>query len=76
MGTANRTNAPAAALPRLGDPHRSCYREILRLSSQNARLSEELARARSRHQDLIQSAEIWIRLYEAQLARANGAEAP
>ncbi|HTM24387.1 MAG TPA: hypothetical protein VL225_04285 [Vicinamibacterales bacterium] len=58
------------AARRPGDEHRSCYREILRLSSENCRLLEELARVRARHEDLIRSAEIWIRLYEAHLARA------
>lgn len=70
MGTSNRPN-PFSTAPWSGDVLRSCSREILQLSSENARLTEELARARVRNQDLMQSAEIWIRLYETQLARAN-----
>jgi hypothetical protein len=71
MGTSNRPN-PFGTAPRSGDVFRSCAREILQLTAENARLTEELARARVRNQDLTQSAELWIRLYEAQLARANG----
>jgi hypothetical protein len=48
--------------------HRSCCREILRLHSENARLSEELARLRAAHEDLRSSAEIWIKLYETCVA--------
>ena len=72
MGTPNRPTTAGTA-PRPADVHRSCCREILRLSSENARLTEELARTRARHEDLTRSAEIWIRLYETHLAQANRA---
>src|SRR5215207_8614229 len=58
-------------VPRLGDQHRACGREILRLSSENAVLRDELDRERMLNQDLSTSAAMWIRLYEEQLARAN-----
>jgi hypothetical protein len=47
---------------------RACREEIRRLTEENARLTAELALARQRSEDLAQSAEIWIRLYEARLA--------
>jgi hypothetical protein len=60
----------AAVLPAVG-LHHSCCREILRLNSENARLSAELDRIRAQHEDLTKSAEIWIRLYETYLALAH-----
>jgi hypothetical protein len=53
------------------DAHRRCCKEIQRLSSENGRLRDELARARARHEDLTHTAEIWIRLYEAHLSRGR-----
>lgn len=44
---------------------------MLQLARENARLSEENAQLRRRSQDLAASAEMWIQLYEAALARAN-----
>ena len=41
----------------------------LRLSQENARLTEENRRLRSVCDDLAASSELWIRLYEAALAR-------
>ena len=43
----------------------------MRLTNENARLANELTRARAVNEDLTRSAWIWIRLYEAQLARAR-----
>lgn len=40
-----------------------------RLARENVRLADENARLRSQNADLAASAEIWIRLYEAALAR-------
>jgi hypothetical protein len=71
------TQAPAgagAAMERMRDEHRSCHREIQRLTVENARLSGELERLRAAHDDLRGSAEVWIRLYEAQLQRTRTLE--
>ena len=48
---------------------------ILTLTRENARLAEENHRLRLQYQDLAASTEIWIRLYEAALHRANGTTA-
>lgn len=50
---------------------RQRYSEVTQLA---ARLIEECRRLRSDNDDLRASAEIWIRLYERQLERANGLE--
>ena len=47
--------------------------QAARLTRENARLAEENERLRQQRDDLVASAELWIRLYEAALARANGA---
>ena len=46
---------------------------ILTLTRENARLAEENHRLHQQYQDLLASTDIWIRLYEAALDRANGA---
>ena len=71
----NRSNAPGAAMPPSFGTHRACCSEILRLTRENARLADELARARATHEDLSKSTDIWIRLYEALLARARRSHA-
>ena len=43
----------------------------VQLARENMRLLEENERLRQENADLAGSAEIWIRLYEAALARAN-----
>jgi hypothetical protein len=43
------------------------------LSGESVRLSTELARLKDENDDLRASAELWIWLYEVQLARANKA---
>jgi hypothetical protein len=45
---------------------------ILTLTRENARLAEENHRLHQQYQDLSASTDIWIRLYEAALERANG----
>ncbi len=45
---------------------------ILTLTRENARLAEEYHRLLQQYQDLSASTDIWIRLYEAALERANG----
>jgi hypothetical protein len=45
-----------------------------RLTRENARLLEENERLKRLHAELVSSAELWIRLYEAALARAAAAE--
>ena len=45
---------------------------ILTLTRENARLAEEHYRLHQQYQDLLASTDIWIRLYEAALDRANG----
>jgi hypothetical protein len=44
-----------------------------RLAAENARLHREMERLQQDNCDLRASAEIWIRLYEKQLSRANHA---
>ena len=44
------------------------------LERENARLAEENRRLREENADLAASAELWIRLYEAALARCGGTE--
>jgi hypothetical protein len=56
------------------EEHRDCRREIQRLTVENGRLATELEHLRLLHDDLRGAAEIWIRLYEAQLARTRGLE--
>ena len=70
-GLTRRPSAFGTAVPRFGEQHRACGREILKLNSENAILRDELARERALNEDLSRSAAIWIRLYEEQLARAN-----
>lgn len=45
---------------------------LLTLTRENARLAEENRRLYQQFQDLAASTEIWIRLYELALQRANG----
>ena len=44
---------------------------LLTLTRENARLAEENHRLCQQYQDLAASTEIWIRLYESALERAN-----
>ncbi len=46
-------------------------RELERISIENRNLARELARLRDAHEDLSESALIWIQMYERQLDRAN-----
>ena len=48
---------------------------LLTLARENARLAEENHRLHQQFQDLAASTDIWIRLYEAALHRANGTQA-
>jgi hypothetical protein len=48
-------------------------RECEDIRAENARLADELERSRDENLALRESAEIWIRMYENQLARANRA---
>jgi hypothetical protein len=76
-GLPRRTTSFGGAIPRLGDQHRACGREILRLNAEIAALRDELERERILNEDLGRSAAMWIRLYEEQLTRANAlAQAP
>ena len=45
------------------------------LHQENARLTDELQQLRRVNADLLASADLWIRLYEHALTRANQAEA-
>ena len=47
---------------------------LVTLTRENARLAEENHRLHQRYQDLAASTDIWIRLYEAALDRANGVQ--
>ena len=49
---------------------------ILTLTRENARLADENHRLHQQYQDLLASTDIWIRLYEAALDRANGDAVP
>ena len=44
---------------------------LLTLTRENARLAEENGRLHQQYQDLLASTDLWIRLYEAALDRAN-----
>ena len=66
-----RFAAVGAVTPRTFGDHRACCREILRLTRENARLADQLEQTRESNDDLTKSAHMWIRLYEAQLARAG-----
>ena len=70
-GFPRRLTTFGTTVPRFGEQHRACGREILRLTSENVALREDLERERVINQDLGKSATMWIRLYEQQLARAN-----
>lgn len=72
--TTKASGGGAAAIERVLDEHRACRREIQRLTIENARLTGELERLRAAHDDLRGSAEVWIRLYEAQLQRTRTLE--
>ena len=48
-------------------------RECEAFGAENARLGTDIERLRQENEALRESAEIWIRLYEKQLARANQA---
>ena len=48
---------------------------LTQLGRENARLMDELQHLRRVHADLAASANLWIRLYERALTRANQAEA-
>jgi len=48
---------------------------LLTLARENARLAEENHRLHQQFEDLAASTDIWIRLYEAALQRANGTQA-
>jgi hypothetical protein len=50
-------------------------RELERIWNENRHLARELARLREAHEDLSESALIWIQMYERQLERANRAQA-
>ena len=47
---------------------------ILTLTRENTRLADENNRLHQQYQDLLASTDIWIRLYEAALDRANGTD--
>jgi hypothetical protein len=70
------SNGVRAALRRGVEEHSGCRREIERLAQENSRLATELSRLRARHDDLVRSTEIWIRLYEAHVPCRSGAATP
>jgi hypothetical protein len=51
-GLPRRSHAFSAASPRLGEQHRACGREILRLNAEIAALRDELARERTLNEEL------------------------
>jgi hypothetical protein len=53
--------------------HERLRRELIKVDADNKRLDAEIRRLREENQDLKKAAELWIRLYERQLARANDA---
>jgi hypothetical protein len=73
---ASEGNSVRARMPHLRrrdnvETLRKRYSELTALA---ARLIDECRRLRSDNDDLRGSAEIWIQMYERQLARANGLE--
>jgi hypothetical protein len=74
VGTIKPPVGAAVAMQRALEEHRACRREIQRLTVENVRLASELAQLRALNDDLRGSAEIWIRLYEAQLSRTRRIE--
>jgi hypothetical protein len=74
VGTIRRPVETGAAMQRALEEHRTCRREIQRLTLENCRLATELEYVRALNADLRASAEIWIRLYEAQLVRTKRVE--
>jgi hypothetical protein len=61
---------PAWSAPRVNEQTRA-----VQLARENMRLAEENDRLRNQNADLTASAEMWIRLYEAALARTKPAAA-
>jgi len=53
--------------------HERLRRELIKVDADNKRLAAEVRRLVEENQDLKKAAELWIRLYERQLARANDA---
>ena len=51
----------------------SLRRQLADVDAENARLATEIRRLQEENQDLRDAADIWIRLYERQLTRANEA---
>lgn len=74
VGTIQPPSGTGAAMRRALEEHRACRREIQRLNMENGRLAQELEQLRALNHDLRGSAEIWIRLYEAQLSRTRRLE--
>ena len=74
VGTIRPPSGTVAAMRRALEEHRACRREIQRLNMENARLVGELEQTRLLNDDLRGSAEIWIKLYEAQLSRTRRLE--
>jgi hypothetical protein len=66
-----RRSGPLGRTPQAARDH--LVRELVRLDTENALLIDEIRRLRDENQDLRDSANIWIRLYERQLGRANDA---
>jgi hypothetical protein len=64
--TLERRLQPAWAAPRVNVQERATQ-----LARENMRLAEENSRLRDQNADLTASAEMWIRLYEAALARTK-----
>jgi hypothetical protein len=54
-------------------PRPDAVHDVKLLQAENARLAAELERLRQENGDLREAAEIWIRMYENQLSRANRA---
>jgi hypothetical protein len=71
VGTIKPPSGVKAAMQQALEEHRACRREIQRLNMENWRLANELEQLRALNNDLKGSAEIWIRLYEAQLSRTR-----
>jgi predicted RNase H-like nuclease (RuvC/YqgF family) len=74
VGTIKPPSGAKAAMQQALEEHRACRREIQRLNMENWRLASELEQLRALNNDLKGSAEIWIRLYEAQLSRTRRLE--
>lgn len=69
-------SGPRLVIRRKDRQRRELFDENARLAVENARLAQENARLAEENSALREAADLWIRLYEKQLERANDAVQP